>query len=257
MSLRQKLHVKWCTNIGILLCCSLVDATPNNVALGKPVYNSTNYPLYSQPSQAVDGNTDNNWAQGSCFGTVDDDQPWWMVDLLSTYTIGNITIYNRGDCCWERLHDVTVEVFSVNPVRCPTATPTVCKELLGQLPLVTHITCDQEVIGRFVQIRKEAVDKNDNMMFCEIEITGISQHSECEQTVFPVMHGDRLEQATVGNPFFANSRSECVKSCYDTEGCVGGNFRQEDNTCEMISSPSSNGRVLMDSHWDYFGNDMC
>ncbi|XP_067657340.1 uncharacterized protein [Haliotis asinina] len=259
MTLGQQLWGKWRTDICILLCCySVVDAT-NNVAAGKPVYYSTSYPSYSQPHYAVDGNTNSDWYQGSCFGTDHNDRgPWWMVDLLRTYTIGNITIYNRADDYWERLHDVTVEVFSVNPVRCPTATVVECKELPGQLAPVTHITCDQEVVGRFVRIRKETVDDYDTMMFCEIEITGIALHSACGHRLFPAIIGRRLQQATLaGNSVFANSRSECVKSCYVSEGCVGGNFRKEGNTCEMISSPSSSESVVSDSQWEYFGSDLC
>ncbi|XP_067656453.1 uncharacterized protein [Haliotis asinina] len=235
-----------------------VDAT-NNVAAGKPVYYSTSYPSYSKPHHAVDGNTNSVWYQGSCFGTDHNDpSPWWMVDLLSAYIISNITIYNRADDYWERLHDVTVEVFSVNPVRCPTATVAECKELPGQLALVTNITCDQEVVGRFVRIRKETVDGDDTMMLCEIEITGIALHSVCGPRPFPTMIGRRLQQSTLaGKPVITNSRLECVKSCYVTEGCVGGNFRKEDNTCEMISSPSSTEIVVTDSQWEYFGHDLC
>ncbi|XP_071091144.1 pentraxin fusion protein-like [Haliotis cracherodii] len=258
MSLHQHLHLKWCTYIFIGYCCSLVVAT-NNVAFGKPTYYSTNYPGNSQPSYAVDGNTDNNWSSRSCFGTAHDDlNPWWIVDLLSTYTIGNITIYNRGDAYSERLHDVTVEVFSVNPARCPTAAAALCKQLPGQLAMVSHITCDEEVVGRFVKIRKETVNQFDTMMLCEIEISGIPLHQECGQKVFPATNGRRLHQTTVlGNMTSLKFRLECAISCHHFVGCVGCNFRNVDNTCEMIISPDRNASVVSDSQWDYLGHDLC
>ncbi|XP_046575552.1 uncharacterized protein LOC124283606 [Haliotis rubra] len=258
MSLRKTLHVKWCTNMWIILCCSLVDAT-TNVAVGKPTYFSTNFPIsYSQPSHVVDGNTDSDMFRGSCFATnVDDLSPWWMVDLLSTYTIGNITIYNRGDCCSERLHDVTVEVFSVNPARCPNATAAVCKELPGQLAMVSNITCDQEVVGRFVRIRKGSSTREDVLNICEIEITGVPHLPGCGKRAIPVTNGRRLQPLTGPEVVSVDSRLDCGRACIFHAACFGWNFQSQDFTCELINSTASDGTFMDDPLWTYSAFDIC
>ncbi|XP_067657618.1 uncharacterized protein [Haliotis asinina] len=258
MSCRKYLHVKWCTSICMILCCSRADAT-SNVAVGKPTYFSTNFPIsHSQPSQVVDGNTDSDLFRGSCFATdMDDLSPWWMVDLLSTYTIGNITIYNRGDCCSERLHDVTVEVFSVNPVRCPNANSALCKQLPGQLSMVSNITCDQEVVGRFVRIRKLASDREDVLNFCEIEITGAPHLPGCEKRAIPVTNGRRLQSLTGPEVVFVDSHLDCGRACIFHTACFGWNFHSQDFTCELITSIASDGTFLNDPLWTYAAVAVC
>ena len=57
--------------------------------------------------RAVDGNTDPNMANGHCAHpeSVWGGTAWWMVDLVDTYNISKLTIYNRADAseneCWD------------------------------------------------------------------------------------------------------------------------------------------------------------
>ena len=51
---------------------------------------------------------------GSVATTLPDAQPWWQVDLGSTNKIGLIKVYNRDDCCAERLRDWTVSVLDAS-----------------------------------------------------------------------------------------------------------------------------------------------
>eukprot|EP00956_Cyclotella_meneghiniana_P028176 scaffold64960_cov44-Cyclotella_meneghiniana.AAC.1 len=39
---------------------------------------------------------------------------WWQVDLQSSISISGVTIYNRGNCCKERLSDTTVLLLDKN-----------------------------------------------------------------------------------------------------------------------------------------------
>jgi hypothetical protein len=73
-----------------------------NLALGKPVQqSSTDYG--GDVRRAVDGNTDGNYGGNSVSHTAGQAQPWWQVDLGAAQGIRNIRIWNRTDCCAERL----------------------------------------------------------------------------------------------------------------------------------------------------------
>ena len=56
-------------------------------------------------SAAVDGNTDGNFFNGSVTHTNSEANAWWQVDLGSSANITSIAIYNRTDCCGDRLGD--------------------------------------------------------------------------------------------------------------------------------------------------------
>jgi len=76
-----------------------------NVALGKTtIQSSTNGTAIS--NLAVDGNTNGVYSSGSVTHTIADRsqiEPWWQVDLGSVVTIDSIRLWNRTDCCGERL----------------------------------------------------------------------------------------------------------------------------------------------------------
>ena len=46
--------------------------------------------------------------------TLSETNPWWMLDLGSYKNINNIVIYNRTDCCSDRLDDFVLEVLDNN-----------------------------------------------------------------------------------------------------------------------------------------------
>jgi len=62
----------------------------------------------------VDGNNDGNYGANSVSHTEGQPQPWWQVDLGSVQGVRNIRIWNRTDCCGERLAKFYVLV-SENP----------------------------------------------------------------------------------------------------------------------------------------------
>jgi hypothetical protein len=73
-----------------------------NVALGKQALQSSTE-HGADASRAVDGNTDGAFFSGSVTHTAPGSSEWWMVDLGAPYEIGSISIFNRTDCCGERL----------------------------------------------------------------------------------------------------------------------------------------------------------
>ncbi|MBP0905813.1 carbohydrate-binding protein [Mariniflexile gromovii] len=63
-------------------------------------------------SRAIDGNTSGVWSESSVTHTASDANAWWEVDLGATYSIGEIKIFNRTDCCKDRLTNFTVYVLN-------------------------------------------------------------------------------------------------------------------------------------------------
>ena len=43
-----------------------------------------------------------------------EEEPWWEVDLLSDYPVSEVIIYNRHDCCYDRLNGVVIELQDAN-----------------------------------------------------------------------------------------------------------------------------------------------
>jgi len=74
-------------------------------------------------SRAIDGSTDGNWNAGSVTHTAKQDYPWWQLDLGRVESVAQVTLYNRTDCCAERLSNFYVfaseQPFGSND---PTAT---------------------------------------------------------------------------------------------------------------------------------------
>lgn len=90
-----------------LFACN--TAAAQNLALHKPANQSSSYSHgMGLAGNAVDGNTDGNWSNGSVTHTPQETQPWWEVDLGSNYDLQQIRIWNRTDCCTERLDYVNV-----------------------------------------------------------------------------------------------------------------------------------------------------
>ncbi|GHB62199.1 galactose-binding domain-containing protein [Persicitalea jodogahamensis] len=84
-----------------------------NLALNKPTRQSSEMdPSYAGSGKAVDGNTDGSFKMGdtknSITHTSDERSAWWEVDLGAVYDIEKIVIWNRQDCCWERLQNFIV-----------------------------------------------------------------------------------------------------------------------------------------------------
>jgi hypothetical protein len=65
-----------------------------------------------------DGNTNQSWGAGTSFHTLNGASEWWLLDLGGPQNIGSIKLYNRSDCCSDRLNGAIAEILdgSQNPV---------------------------------------------------------------------------------------------------------------------------------------------
>ncbi|MBL8206393.1 MAG: NPCBM/NEW2 domain-containing protein [Blastocatellia bacterium] len=90
-----------------------VSATAVNVAQGRSATQSSTY-SGAAASRAVDGNTNGAFRSNSVTHTNSNANAWWQVDLGSNRAIESIRLYNRTDCCGERLSNFYVFVSSTN-----------------------------------------------------------------------------------------------------------------------------------------------
>ena len=81
----------------------------NNLALNKSVLQSTTA-HGGEASRAVDGNTSGIWGDNSVTHTNKGIGEWWKVDLGATENIGDIILYNRTNCCMNRLDNITITI---------------------------------------------------------------------------------------------------------------------------------------------------
>jgi hypothetical protein len=93
-----------------LMLCSLPEE--ENLALNRPSYQSSTVPGYDAgPSRANDGNRSGNFWDNSVshtdagftWGVSEAPGQWWYVDLGAERVVNSVRIWNRTDCCWDRL----------------------------------------------------------------------------------------------------------------------------------------------------------
>jgi len=117
-------------------------AGPQNLALGKPATQSS---THADAARAVDGNTDGNWVKGSVAQTTNNAQAWWQVDLGAVQSIKQVVLYNRTDCCAERLSNFDIKVSPDGSTWTVAATVTGTAQPKNVYPM--------NVTGRFVRVQ--------------------------------------------------------------------------------------------------------
>ncbi len=73
-----------------------------NLAYLKPATQSTTN-HGGVASRAVDGNTNGNYNNASVTHTTNSINPWWRVDLGQSFDLDSIRVFNRTNCCTDRL----------------------------------------------------------------------------------------------------------------------------------------------------------
>ena len=58
----------------------------------------------------MDGNTSGDHMRKTCTHTTGEDDPWWRVDLGSSYLVNQVVVYNRVDCCSGRLRNMEIRI---------------------------------------------------------------------------------------------------------------------------------------------------
>ncbi len=115
-----------------------------NLALNKPASQSSTYGG-GVAARAVDGKSDGNWSSNSVTHTDNTAQPWWQVDLGAIQKIGEVILFNRSDCCADRLANFEIKVSNDG------ATWTKVAELAGTAP--PQSAYPMNASGRYVRVQ--------------------------------------------------------------------------------------------------------
>jgi hypothetical protein len=148
------MHYPWCNGVtasdlsitpyDALGAALLYGGDPANLAASKPATQSSTL-ADGDASRAVDGNTDGLWSNRSITHTALQAQPWWQVDLGAVADIGEVILYNRADCCSDRLADLDILLSSDG------STWSTAAGLTGVAPARAVLAVN--AAGRFVRVR--------------------------------------------------------------------------------------------------------
>jgi hypothetical protein len=78
-----------------------------NISQGKNATQSSTV-FGGNAGRAVDSVTDGNWGNSSVTHTNSEANAWWQADLGSSFLVDSLTVWNRTDCCGDRLSDYWV-----------------------------------------------------------------------------------------------------------------------------------------------------
>ena len=118
----------------------------------------------------MDGNTSGRYNQNSCTYTHKNNKAWWQVDLEKTQPIGKVIVYNRADCCGNRLNNFNVyaDAHKCGTIATAAAKNTIdCKKVEAQKVKVQLngnnvrplTLCEVEVYSPGVDQREDIVPK--------------------------------------------------------------------------------------------------
>ncbi len=125
-------------------------------------------------SRAVDGNTDGNYAHNSVAHTNSETNAWWEVDLGGVQQIDAIQVWNRTDCCSERLKDFYVFV-SEEPFASTDPTQLVNSgvwnhHITADIPAKVTTTVPVNHLGRYVRVQLAG---RNNLQLAEVQVWGM------------------------------------------------------------------------------------
>jgi len=161
--------------------------------------------------RAVDGNTDSKFANGSCTHTGAASFPWWRVDLGATATVDTVTIFNRGDCCFQRLNKFEVRVGNNGGNYRGNSKCGNFHSFRRRKVSSKSIACGKKS-GRYVFV--DIPSAKATLTLCEVKVTG--SHS--------------VENLSKGKPCAQSSNASCGKAL---DGNINGDFSK--GSCSATS----------------------
>jgi hypothetical protein len=186
-----------------------------NLAQGKSATQSSTLLGFATTgaSRAVDGNTDGNFFNGSVTHTNLETNPWWQVDLGVSAIVNSVAIWNRTDCCSDRLSDYWVFV-SDTPFG-PADTPATLQNRVGTFSSHQTTAPNSSTVnaagtqGRYVRVQLAGANY---LSLAEVQVIGTGA------AISNVAQGKTAAQSST----LAGSPSADAASAVD--GSTGGNF---------------------------------
>ena len=178
-------------------------ATPatDNLAQGRAASQSSTYDNASA-ARAVDGNTGGAFASGSVTHTAGTAaRDWWQVDLGRLADIDRIQLWNRSDCCAQRLANFTVFVsasdISGRSFEQLNNDASVIKRELGVSTITPQISLPVAAQGRWVRVQLRG---SSALHLAEVQVFGREAVIYRTPTLNPVA----AQQTTAGSPASLN-----------------------------------------------------
>jgi hypothetical protein len=197
------------------LLTNLLASGAYNLALGRPATQSSTLPGTAGAAAAVDGNTDGGFFNGSVTHTNFENNAWWQVDLGTAPNISSVVIWNRTDCCAERLNDYWI--FFSNTPFLDSDTPATLKSRLNTVGV--HQTDSPHPFT--------SIPTNLGTRYVRVQLSGANNLSLAEVQVFGAPTTALATDLALGKPATQSSTlagypSAIASSAVD--GNTGGNF---------------------------------
>jgi hypothetical protein len=185
-----------------------VCAVQTNLALNKPATQVSNYSATSTANKAVDGNTDGMFFNNSVTHTLCGNQDWWQVDLGAVSNISQVKLWNRTDCCADRLNNsfliISDAPFATNDLT--TLRNTAGVFVLNIASVAANATLDVYRTGRYVRVQLGGAGC---LSLAEVQVMG------CAAIVDPC-----VAAPSVGGTVSPALQSICISATQNPTGIV-------------------------------------
>ena len=147
------------------------DELVNLARKGTATQSSTGFG--GEAHRAIDGNRDSSYSSGSITHTATGDaSPWWEVDLGDEFGLSRVDLWNRQDCCSERLSNFRVRVFADDRSVVHSSEHFTDR---STIPTRSYsVDFPAGTVGRFVRVEKLGPDSagNNYLSLAEAEVYG-------------------------------------------------------------------------------------
>jgi hypothetical protein len=145
-------------------------------AYGVVTQSSTGFGGYAQ--KGVDGNTNGDYFGGnSVTHNLGEPNPWYLVDLGTEFSVDDVILYNRSDCCAGRTRDLYIELLAADGSLVASSPLLNPGNILGGGPFEEHVgpaTIEYDFGGEFghmVRVRMDA-PSGAFLHLAEVEVYG-------------------------------------------------------------------------------------
>ena len=211
-------------NVGDINCSSLTfgDPLPNvtkqcicKVKTGGATVTQSSTAYDGLPTYVNDGNIDSNQKWPNSNHTQKDGDQWLELDLNNNFIISRIVVYNRPDCCMERLNGAKIKLLDENREQVyPTIGLT--GERQQEFMIRTNPkgqSCGYEGTNVYVNVYPNVKDNQPTYLGCFND----SSNRRMEWDGSPYMSFDDCKQKAIDNkkPFFAlqDTQEDGLSAC--------------------------------------------
>ncbi|MCP3976353.1 MAG: hypothetical protein GY720_17855 [bacterium] len=196
-----------------------VAVAPPSVPAGSVATQSSTFPGSYGPELAIDGNVSGTDLDvHSITQTNFDVEAWWELDMLSSIQVDRVMLWNRTDCCADRLADFYLFVsdvpFTTADVATTLAQPGVTA-VFHAGPAPAYVELQPGVTGRYLRIQ---LTGQNHLTLAEVQVNTTALTPLADETWGVVNQGRSLISGTDGEVFAIEQIDNTIY--------VGGTFRQ-------------------------------